>query len=197
MTSAVAAYYDGFRERLLGDYLHGNPRVSAALDFAKDALTGVESILDVGCGIGWTSAELAATGATVTGIDISPALVETARETFGDVCEFIAADFVEADLGPYAAVLMVDSYEHFARRDRPLAHEQIRRTQAERVVLTVPTIASMNYAREHGIALQIIDEDVSEADLWDLAADIGGEVAVNRTVSVYRSDDYRHVLVRR
>ncbi|WP_249219573.1 trans-aconitate 2-methyltransferase [Chitinophaga sp. HK235] len=41
-----------------------------------------EQILDLGCGTGELTAQLAATGAQVTGIDASPAMIATARQTF-------------------------------------------------------------------------------------------------------------------
>lgn len=198
MTSAaeVVGYYNGFRERLLEDYLYGSPRIEAALRFAKGALGDATTVLDVGCGIGWTSSELAKLGYKVTGMDISPVLITTARERFSD-CDFMVDDFVTAELPQSDAVLMVDVYEHFAREQRSSVHEQICRTQAQRIIVTVPTIATQEYARANNIALQIIDEDVSELDVWRLAAGVEGRIVVNRTVSIYRANDYRHVLIER
>lgn len=195
-TVEVASFYDGFRERLLVDYRHGSSRVSAALDFAREVLTDAGSILDVGCGIGWSSSEMAATGAEVTGMDLSPALIETARGLFGDRCSFVEGDFVDAAIDrQFDAILMVDVYEHFPREHRPRVHAQIRKALGERLVLTVPTQSTMQYARDNGIALQIIDEDVTDEDVAQLADDIGGTVVVDRLVTIYRPSDYRHVLV--
>jgi len=50
-----------------------------------------ERILDLGCGTGHLTAEIAATGATVIGIDSSPAMLEQARAAFPAI-EFIQAD---------------------------------------------------------------------------------------------------------
>ncbi len=41
-----------------------------------------ERILDIGCGPGQLTAEIAATGATVTGLDSSPAMIGQARQNF-------------------------------------------------------------------------------------------------------------------
>jgi SAM-dependent methyltransferase len=193
--TSVVAYYDSFRERLLDDYRVQNRRVLAALAFAKETLSG--SVLDVGCGIGWSSHEMALAGARVTGLDISPVLVETAREEFGHLCEFEIGDFCEWEPKPFDAVLMMDVYEHFPRAKRPQVHERIRRTGARRIALTVPTPQAQQYAREHGIPLQPIDEDVTDEDIETLARDVSGRVTVNHTVSIWRDCDYRHVLVER
>lgn len=191
---SVASYYDTFHERLIEDYRIGNRRVVEALSFARESLSDSRSILDVGCGIGWSSSEMAATGAEVTGLDISPALIDTARSMFEHL-DFELADFLEWEPRPYDAVLMIDVYEHFPRESRARVHGQIARTGARKVVLTVPTQASMQYARDNGIALQLVDEDVTEADVGLLAEDVGGRLTVNRLVSIWRTDDYRHVLV--
>lgn len=194
---AVIDYYNGFRDRLVGDYEHGNRRVEMALEFACEELAGVTSVLDVGCGIGWTSAALAAEGKQVTGLDISPVLIETARDRFGASCRFLEGDFLCTDAGTFDVVLMVDVYEHFPRERRSEVHRRIRDTDAVRIVLTVPTPQALRYAREHGIALQPVDEDVTDDDVHRLADDVGGNVHVNRLVTVWRTDDYRHVLVSR
>lgn len=193
----TAAYYDGFRERLIDDYRGGNRRVTAALEFAREACAGADTLLDVGCGIGWTSAEMADTGLTVTGVDISPKLIQTASEMFGDRCQFACGDFATLPLGRHDAVLMVDVYEHFPRDSRPAVHAQLRRTVGARLVMTVPTPEALQRARDLGIELQPIDEDVTDQDIERLASDLDGRVVVNRLVSIWDDNDYRHVLITR
>lgn len=195
----IAAYYNGFRGRLVEDYQIRNRRVVAALEFAKDALADAGTVLDVGCGIGWTTSELAQQGHTVTGLDISPVLIGTARDMFeyDDRCTFTVGDFATADLPTVDAVLMVDVYEHFPREQHPEVHRQIRKTGCELVALTIPTPETQQRARDAGIELQPIDEDITDTDIDRLAEDIGGVVMVNRRVSVWADNDYRHVLVQR
>jgi cyclopropane fatty-acyl-phospholipid synthase-like methyltransferase len=184
----IVDYYNGFRDRLVGDYLSRNERVVAALVFAKEALGDAQTILDVGCGIGWTTDELEATG-----LDISPVLIETAREMFDR--RFVVSEFAAWDPEPFDTVVMIDVYEHFPRESRPAVHQRIRQTGARRVVLTVPTPEALQYARDNNIELQPVDEDVTDADIQHLADDLDGKVAVNRTVTVSRPNDYRHVLI--
>ncbi len=195
----IAGYYDGFRDRLIEDYRLGNRRVVQAIAFAKDVLVDTHSILDVGCGIGWSSAAMADGGHDVTGFDISPVLIKTAGEMFDERCKFSVCDFAADEIyglsGLFDAVLMIDVYEHFPRELRPRVHECLRQISAKRIVLAMPTPEAQQYARDQGIALQPIDEDVTDEDIEQLAADTGAEIMVNRCVSVWRADDYRHVLL--
>ena len=68
-----------------------------------------ERVLDVGCGFGTTSAAVAACGAHVHGVDISPAMVERANEraaAAGIDARFDVIDVQTGDLGgPYDAVV--------------------------------------------------------------------------------------------
>lgn len=49
-------------------------------------------VLDIGCGAGQLSQELVARGATVTGIDVSSAMVALAEDRHGDIATFVAGD---------------------------------------------------------------------------------------------------------
>jgi SAM-dependent methyltransferase len=56
-------------------------------------------LLDIGCGSGWTTAMFARSGYRAVGVDIAPAAIELARNTFGDSgAEFRVHDF---DALPY------------------------------------------------------------------------------------------------
>jgi 2-polyprenyl-3-methyl-5-hydroxy-6-metoxy-1,4-benzoquinol methylase/glycosyltransferase involved in cell wall biosynthesis len=89
------------------------------------ALPPGSKILDVGCGSGWLSEYLARLGYDVFGIDISPALVETARERLRRVpfpvdhetpprCRFEAHDAEAAPLAEtFDAAVCYDSLHHF------------------------------------------------------------------------------------
>ncbi len=63
-----------------------------------------ERILDIGCGLGQLTAELARSGARVTGLDNSASMVEAARAAHPGI-EFIAADLVEFEAAePFDAI---------------------------------------------------------------------------------------------
>ena len=89
------------------------------------ALPPDRRILDVGCGSGWLSEYFARLGYDVTGIDISPDLVEVARERVERVpygtdhetplrCRFLVQDVEGAPLEEqFDAVVCYDSLHHF------------------------------------------------------------------------------------
>lgn len=194
-------YYNSWRDRLLDDYQYRNPRVVAALDLAEKVLDPGR-LLDVGCGIGWTSSELARLGHTVTGIDISPVLIGTATDLFGDQCEFVCADFThryDDDTG-FDSIVMVDAYEHLPSHARSQVHENLARLlhPGGRLLLTGPTPELQQTARERGIAMQLVDEDVTFDDLHRLVEDTGTRFRRLRRMSGLSScGDYWHFLSER
>ncbi|HEX8292028.1 MAG TPA: methyltransferase domain-containing protein, partial [Pyrinomonadaceae bacterium] len=98
-------------------------------DFANVALALAlppdRTILDVGCGSGWLSEYFARLGYDVTGVDISPDLIDVARERVERVpygadhetplrCRFLVHDVEGAPLEEqFDAVVCYDSLHHF------------------------------------------------------------------------------------
>jgi 2-polyprenyl-3-methyl-5-hydroxy-6-metoxy-1,4-benzoquinol methylase len=76
------------------------------------------SVLDVGCGVGRWSRRLAARGAQVTGVDLSPTMIAEARrraaaEGLADQCRFEAQDLSDLDAGAtFHLVLGVTVLQH-------------------------------------------------------------------------------------
>ncbi len=85
-TENIKSYYD---EHIIGKirgFVQENPRVEKAWEtILKYAPVNVTRILEIGCGIGdicWRMSQ-AWPQAQVTGLDISPKSIETARKLFG------------------------------------------------------------------------------------------------------------------
>lgn len=64
-----------------------------------------ERVLDVGCGYGTTAAAVAATGATVTGVDISSTMIDAARLRLPTATFVVADAQTERITGEYDAVV--------------------------------------------------------------------------------------------
>ena len=92
--------YDSCWEKLeaAGESIHGEADLIDSLIGAK-RLSGVTpSILDAGCGTGRVAIELARRGFDVVGVDLDPAMLDTARQKTADV-EWHIGDLAEIDLG--------------------------------------------------------------------------------------------------
>jgi ubiquinone/menaquinone biosynthesis C-methylase UbiE len=93
---------------------------SHAVNYLLDAahLTSDSRALEVGCGPGHVTAMMAATGATVTGVDLVPAMIETARTLHPDL-EFVEANAEQLPFADDAFDVVLANFviHHFARPD--------------------------------------------------------------------------------
>lgn len=98
-------------------------------------------ILDAGCGAGQMTAELAARGADVVAVDISPSLVEIAAvrlpEGLPGKVRFLAGDMLSDDLGGFDHVLAMDSLIYYDRHDIARALDALGRRTSDKIVFTV------------------------------------------------------------
>jgi ubiquinone/menaquinone biosynthesis C-methylase UbiE len=113
-----------------------------ALDAVEDAKSGGRAVrvLDLGCGDGRVAAELARTGAHVTGVDLSRAAIERARATHPEL-EFVVSS---ADEGlPFAdaafdAVVCLHVLEHVSDTQRFISEARRVLAPAGRLSVAVP-----------------------------------------------------------
>jgi magnesium-protoporphyrin O-methyltransferase len=131
----------------------GRDRMRAAmLARLPDDLRGAR-VLDAGCGAGPMSHALAARGAQVLAVDISPALLEVARKrtppTLEGRIDWRAGDMLDPAFGRFDAIMAMDSLIHYRADDiaRALAGLIAR---ADRVVFTIaprtPMLSAMHMA---------------------------------------------------
>ena len=137
-----AAEYSASNEKSLFNAFYERPEM---IRLAGD-VDGLR-VLDAGCGSGPLAEALRAKGAVVSGFDLSPAMVELARQRLGE-----DADVRVADLGrplPYADDafdLVVASLSLHYVKDWALALGEVRRVLKPRGRLTVSIIHPMIYA---------------------------------------------------
>ena len=100
------------------------------LTYLMQFLETHSKILDVGCGPGHMSLELARNGHLVTGVDLSPKCIEFAKKTasenihlngFGSL-EYFGGDFLEMNLklGSFDSIMFYGALSHFPDLDKTL-----------------------------------------------------------------------------
>jgi ubiquinone/menaquinone biosynthesis C-methylase UbiE len=91
-------------------------------------------VLDVGCGVGRWSSMLAQRGAHVTGMDLSPTMINEAKrraeaDGLGDRCRFLVQDLAQLDAGEqFDLIIGVTVLQHIL--DPALLREAVRRMTA-------------------------------------------------------------------
>ena len=108
-------------------------------------------ILDAGCGTGALAVAAARLGAQVVAIDLSPTLVNLARERIpADVAhlvEFRSGDMLDPELGQFDHVVAMDSIIHYQTDDAVSALAQLADRTAGSIVFTfaprTPVLAAM------------------------------------------------------
>lgn len=98
-------------------------------------------VLDAGCGAGQMSFELARRGATVLGVDISPALVGIAEARMPDDLRgrvsFMAGDMLRPALGRFDHVVAMDSLIYYDAHDIGRALTRLEERTERSIVFTV------------------------------------------------------------
>ena len=204
----VEMFYNHWTERLINDYARGNPRVIEALRYTIAHLpAGTKNVLDVGCGIGWSSHEIGRhlPEAAVLGVDLSPSLIQIAERLFkdGGRIDFKARDVTKNVLngdGPFQAAVLLDVYEHIPRDQRLSVIRSLSKALASdsTIILSCPTPRLQRYLKQNDPQkLQPVDEIVTRDDLEEIAHHISGQLVDYRTLSVWLKNDYFHATIQR
>ena len=81
----------------IGD-IRRHPWLKASIDALADSVGGLGPVLDVGCGPGTVTAYLDERGLDVSGVDLSPRMIENARRLHPQ-CRFDVASATDLELG--------------------------------------------------------------------------------------------------
>ncbi len=96
---AVRASYDAVADNYVGMVGDPGPWLRSALDAFAEHVREIGPVLDAGCGPGWISDYLHRKGVDVSGIDLSPRMIEHARQRYPGVA-FEVASVTELDPEP-------------------------------------------------------------------------------------------------
>ena len=129
----------------------GRDRMRATLlGWLPDDLRGLR-LLDAGCGTGALAVEAARRGAEVVAIDLSPTLVQLARERvpveLAAAIDFRFGDMLDASLGEFDHVVGMDSLIHYDQADMVAALGTLAARTGRSIVFTFapsnPLLATM------------------------------------------------------
>jgi magnesium-protoporphyrin O-methyltransferase len=131
----------------------GRERMRATLlSWLPEDLRGAR-VLDAGCGTGALAFEAARRGARVTAVDLSPTLIDLARERApqdlgGGHVDFIDGDMLARSLGRFDHVVAMDSLIHYAADDAVRALARLAERTTGSIVFTfaprTPALAAMH-----------------------------------------------------
>jgi len=120
----------------------GRDRMRASMINSLPADLHGARVLDAGCGPGAFSVELARRGAEVVGVDLSPTLIDLARERLADEevagsITLVAGDMTQPHDKPFDYVIAMDSVIHYEAPDLLDVVARLTAQASKRVVFTV------------------------------------------------------------
>ncbi|MEM9233465.1 MAG: magnesium protoporphyrin IX methyltransferase [Pseudomonadota bacterium] len=164
------------------------------LSWLPEDLTGAR-LLDAGCGPGQFALEAARRGADVLGVDLSPTLLNHAREridiaSLAGSIDLRAGDMLDPSLGEFDYVVALDSLIHYQAKDMASSINALRQRTTDKVIFTfAPRTAALTLMHTAGNLFPKSDrapaiEPVSERRLSRLLADGHEKSPIHRTQRV-------------
>ena len=201
----VVNFYNNFENKLINDYISGNERIeSAMLELFQFVNPYAENILDIGCGIGWSTHEMACMfkNTNIHGIDLSPKLIECAKRLFRSKnLKFSCSDINDFNVDKkYDVITMIDVYEHIHPNGRNIFHAQLNKILNEygRLLIATPSKFHQEFLKEkHPEGLQPVDETIELNDIQKLADDIKGDIIYIEYQSIWNDYDYVYFVIQR
>ena len=202
MSDALTFYDNSFPKRIY-DFLKPNKRIVQAITFVLSQLdTNAKNILDIGCGLGWSSFEFSRnTNAKIEAVDLSPNLIELAKGIFGE--NHVSYSVKNVNNGfdktqKFSAIVMIDVFEHIEKENRETFTNSIKNLVDEefQIFITCPTVDHQNYLRQNDPeGLQPVDEDVIKDDIQNLAKSLNARIDYFEIKNVFRKEDYFHAMI--
>lgn len=168
---AFAPVYDEFNSGYMYERWTGR-----LLEKAEEAGMGGKQLLDVACGTGLSSLPMLDRGWSVTGCDISPAMLDLAREKVGERVELLEADMRELpDLGAFDLIWAINDPLNYLLSVEELeaAFEGMRRNLAPDGIVLFDVNTLVTY--RNYFSREIVVEEKGKRLIWSgrqTAADI-------------------------
>lgn len=201
------SFYDEWTQKLLIDYVRGNRRINMAINFAiSEFPDNTTTVLDIGCGIGWSTHEMAVNHPNIAckGIDLSNNLIEIAKSIFyRNNLSYHRENILNPKTlldSKFDVITLLDVYEHIPRNEQRKANKVLSDllNNKGKIILTCPTVFHQNWLQKNKPSgLQPVDEMITYSTVKQLADDIDGYVTRFDLISVFNRFDYFHATVER
>ncbi len=146
--------------------------IARVVDLVKDS--GAKTVIDVGCGDGWSCGQMARAGLDTVGIDWSKNGIEHAKRLVPDArflcCDVKDPEFTETFTDPFDAATFVEVIEHIPPDQCVEALRNVRDLvkRGGRIVLTTP---SVNFPNDNDTHYRHFTKEILE-DLIASAGDL-------------------------
>lgn len=170
----IRKFYNNYFEKLIVE----NKRHKKVFESIDRFIPKGTTVLDIGCGAGFTSKHLAEGNRKVVAVELSPVLLEWARKhnnhdnilyVEDDICELKTSD-------KFDAIVMVDILEHILPENRNRLFDVLRNVSHDNtyIYLNIPSPNVTQFLRQykHDL-LQIVDEPVEVSEIISLFGGIG------------------------
>ncbi len=197
--TAAEKYYDNFLTYLKKDRETENPRHRYLKNRLKNFIQPGSTVLDLGCGIGITTEHIKSLGVKeVTGVDLSPELINYAQATVKDI-EFIAQDITTLELNrQYDVITLCDVMEHVPRERYEALFRVIRNHLGVNgvVYIAVPDPDYLDLIRKYmPKKLQIIDNSVTFEEMTALCRQNDLYIKFYNIYNIFIDKEYNEYLL--
>jgi SAM-dependent methyltransferase len=204
----IEMFYNEFGKKLLTDFAYGNPRIISAIEFTlKNISIEHKSILDIGCGIGWTSYEIAKNfpDIKIDAIDLSANSIEIANRLFNlpnlkyQHIDVTSDQFSKLN-NTYDLIILIDVLEHIAPNEKSKFIKKLSQILNENgmIILTYPSPEHQMWLKDNSPAkLQPIDETISLINLLDISNELSAKIMSFQYKNIWHSNDYNYAILKR
>ncbi len=184
----VIAFFDGLAPAWDAELIHDDRKIQAILDYAD--IGADMRVLDVACGTGVLFPDYLGRGVqSVTGVDISPAMIQCARAKFDDArITLIAGDIEETAFPkPFDRCMVYNAFPHFPDPARLIDTLADQLTESGRLTIA-HGMSRAAIDRHHGGSAHKVSMGLMPA------AELAQLMARRFTVDVTVSDDEKYVV---
>ena len=181
MLKQVVEFYNGYLDKLTTE----NARHRWVFASLNGIVSPGANVLDVGCGTGFTSLHMAKIGCTVVAVDLSPVLIEYARQhnnhenilyVAGDACQLALSD-------KFDVIVLVDVLEHILPQSVDRLFKVLAQASHDctKIYLNIPSPDVLRFLQKNKPGTrQIVDEAIDTADILERFGAIGFKPAFFR-----------------